>query len=217
MIEMIKGIIFDMDGVISDTQKLHAKVESELLSRHGVNLTPEEITKKYAGVRTKDFFKDLLDKTNKKYDLDEVMKENWDRMAELAKISVDEVDGAKDLIKKFYAFGFPMAVGSASNYSYVVAVLEKLNVKQYFKAIVAGDLVKKGKPNPEIFLTAAKKIGISPEECLVIEDGAHGMTAAKKAKMKCIGLVKNKDEEYPTKNLVTSLRQISLEYLREIS
>ena len=72
---MIKAVIFDMDGVISDTQKLHAKVESELLSRFNVNFTPEEITFKYAGVKTKEFFNDLLSKEGKEFDLDQLMKE----------------------------------------------------------------------------------------------------------------------------------------------
>ena len=71
----IEGIIFDMDGVISDTQKLHSKVESELLNRYGVKITPEEITLKYSGVRTKEFFDDLLKKTELKYDLDLLMEE----------------------------------------------------------------------------------------------------------------------------------------------
>ena len=66
---MIKGIIFDMDGVISDTQKLHSRSESELLARFGVNITPQEITKRYSGIRTKEFFNNLLTYVTKSKEL----------------------------------------------------------------------------------------------------------------------------------------------------
>jgi HAD superfamily hydrolase (TIGR01549 family) len=217
IIEMIKGIIFDMDGVISDTQKLHSKIESELLNRYGVEITPEMITRKYAGVRAKDFFKELLDKQNKSYNLDELMNEKWSRMKELALEFVEEVDGAVDLIKMFYKNKFPLAVVSSSELSYVNVVLEKLNIKDYFSVIISGDMVTNGKPNPEGFLLASNKINVPFNECLVIEDGISGMQAAKNAKMKCIGLVKDKNEEYPTKNLVLSLGEVSVDYINQLN
>ena len=71
-------------------------------------------------------------------------------------------------------------------------------------------------PDPEIFLLAASKIHVDPKKCLVIEDGISGMKAAKSANMKCIGLVSDKNKNYPTKNLVTSLAEITPEYLNQI-
>ena len=72
---MIKAIIFDMDGVISDTQKLHSKVESDILSRFGINITPDEITFKYAGVKTREFFNELLTHKKIEFNLDDLMEE----------------------------------------------------------------------------------------------------------------------------------------------
>jgi len=72
---MIKAVIFDMDGVVSDTQKLHSRVESSILSRFGINITPEEITLRYSGVRTKEFFKELLTEANADFNLEELMLE----------------------------------------------------------------------------------------------------------------------------------------------
>lgn len=80
-----------MDGVISDTQKLHSKVESELLGRYEVEITPEEITQKYSGCRTRDFFEDILKQQRKEYDLDMLLEEKRNKMQELASISVDEI------------------------------------------------------------------------------------------------------------------------------
>lgn len=214
---MIKGIIFDMDGVISDTQKLHAKVECEILNKYGVNITPDEITKKYAGVRTEEFFIDLLNQQKIQYDIEELMKENWNKMAELAAESVDAIPGSIGLIKRFYNDGSSLAVASSSNFNYVQSVLNTLAVINYFSTIVSGDMVKKGKPDPESFLLAANKINIQPEHCLVIEDGISGMEAARAVNIKCIGLVKNMDDKYPTKNLVLSLSEITPEYLKQLS
>ena len=213
---MIKGIIFDMDGVISDTQKLHSLVECELLNRHSIDITPEEITGKYAGVRTKEFFDVLLGRCGQEYDLEELIKEKWIKMEKLADESVDEMPGSIELIKMFHKKGIPLAVASASNLKYVRSVLGTLKVADYFHSVFGGDMVSKGKPDPEIFLLAASKINIRPENCLVVEDGVSGMIAAKSANMKCIGLVQDRNKEYPTKNLIASLSEITFDYLEKI-
>lgn len=210
---MIKGIIFDMDGVISDTQKLHSKVESKLLNQFGINITPAEITEKYSGVRTKEFFEDLLKQQDQHYDLDILMEEKWSQMEEFAKESVDAIDGSVELIERLASDQYPLALASASNLNYVETVLKTLDVYKYFSFVVSGDMVSRGKPDPESFLLAASKIDISPEYCLVIEDGFSGMQAAKSGGMKCVGLVTNMSKTYPTKNLVSTLSEITPEYL----
>ena len=213
---MIKGIIFDMDGVISDTQKIHSKIESELLAKYEIHIPPEEITQKYAGVRTKEFFDKLLSKQNKKYNIDALVNKKWGKLEKIAPLSVDAINGSINLIKSLYSKKYTMAVASASYSKYVQNVLKTLKIINYFSAIVSGDMVSKGKPNPESFLLAAKKIYLHPSQCLVIEDGINGMQAAKSANMKCIGLVDDINKIYPTKNLVTSLSKITLNYLNQI-
>ena len=205
-----------MDGVISDTQKLHAQVESELLGRFRVSISPEEITLRYAGVKTTEFFEELLRTQEVKYDLNLLMAEKWSKMEELASKSVDAVDGSIELIKKLYSQGYPLAVASASNLTYVQSVLITLGVKNNFRYIVSGDMVSRGKPDPESFLLAASKIKVKPKNCLVIEDGLSGMEAAKRGGMYCIGLVPRKDQNYPTNNQVLSLSEITSKYLKEI-
>ncbi len=213
---MIKGIIFDMDGVISDTQKLHSQVESELLASYGIKLSPAEITAKYSGVRTRDFFADLLARQEQKYDLDKLMLEKWKRMASLANENITAVAGSVDLIKRLFEEGFYLAVASASDLDYINKVLQRLFIASYFTSVVSSEMVKKGKPAPDIFLLAAEQIKIPPAQCLVIEDGFSGMRAAVAAGMKCIGLVMDKNKDYPTKNLVTSLNDITLTYIRNL-
>jgi len=209
---MIEAVIFDMDGVISDTQCLHAQVESEILKRYEINFTPEEITHKYAGVKTEEFFKELLDQQSKRYDLNEILDEKWQKMGEYASKSVNSIDGSPTLIKNLY-IQYPLALASASNFNYVDSVLNTLKIKDYFSAIVTGNMVKNGKPDPESFLLAAKKINTKQKNCLVIEDGRSGMEAAHRANMYCIGLVPDTSKDYPTKNLVTHLSQITPEFI----
>ncbi len=213
---MIKGVIFDMDGVISDTQKFHAQVEAKILNRFNIKITPEEITERYSGVRTKDFFGVLLKQQGANYNLSELMEEKWKAMAELAASGVDEIPGSVNLIKTLQGKHYLLAVASASNLAYVNSVLGALKITSFFNAVVSGDMILKGKPDPEGFLSAASKIGVPPKNCVVIEDGLSGMEAAKNAGMFCIGLVSSKEKVYPTNNLVLSLSEITADYLENL-
>ncbi|MFA6391323.1 MAG: HAD family phosphatase [Patescibacteria group bacterium] len=213
---MVKAVIFDMDGVISDTQKFHSKVESELLGRFGIVITPAQITERYAGVKTTEFFTDLLEKNGASFDLDELMKEKWVMMENLSKSHVDEITGSVSLIKMLTEMNIKLAVASASDTKYVISVLDKLAIRDYFEAVVTGQMVSRGKPDPEIFLLAAEKIGVDPKNCVVIEDGKSGMQAAAAAQMKSIGLVNDKNADYPTKNLVTTLPEITFGYINKL-
>jgi len=214
---MIKAIIFDMDGVISDTQKLHSRVESELLSRFDVNITPDEITQRYSGVKTKEFINNLLINAGVEFDINALMVEKWQKMEELASKIVDPIDGIYELLDLCKTLNLKIAVGTASNINYATKVLKSLNIFDKFDFIATSDMVKAGKPEPDIFLLSAEKIGMLPVDCVVIEDGINGMIAASRAGMKCIGLVKNVDtEKYPTKNQVLSLREIDENYLNSI-
>ncbi len=210
-----KAIIWDMDGVISDTQHLHATIEAELLERFGIIMTPEEITNKYAGVRTADFFTDLLTKkgvTN--FNVDKLMAEKWVGASNSVK-EVKAIPGVTKLLKEASKRGILQAVASASGQVYVNAVLNQLGIKNYFKAIITGDQVSKGKPDPEIFLKAAQAINVNPQECIVIEDGRSGMIGAKKANMKCIGLVYDKSD-YPADFKVDNLNKLTLDFILSI-
>lgn len=213
---MAKAVIFDMDGVISDTQKHHSIVESDILSKYGVTITPEEITRRYAGTRSKDMFKELLANEGKSIDCVETMYQEKTRMMQSIG-AIEPIPGSIELITGLYQAGFPLAVGSASKTSFIDHVLSSLNIKQYFTAVVSGETLLRSKPDPEIFLVAARKIDTKPEDCVVIEDSYQGMTAAKRGNMMCIGLVSKIDYDlFPTKNQVLSLKDVSVDYIRNL-
>ena len=213
---MIKAILFDMDGVLSDTQSLHAQVESEILGRYGIDLTPEEITRRYAGVRTIEFFKDLLSVSNPSVDVDALMVEKWQKVFEAAKKEILSIPGAVELIDLATSNNLKMAVVTASPREYADIVLSSLKIKNRFEIIVTGDQLKKGKPDPEGYLKAVSGLSLRPDECVVIEDGRSGMQAAKNGGMYCIGLVSNKSDGYPANILVTNLSEITMDMLRNL-
>lgn len=214
---MIKAIIFDMDGVISDTQDLQANVEENLLKKYGIEMTASEITDKYAGIADKEWFAMIIKEFNLSVDPNKMIKEKWDDILKISKNNIKEIDGAKELITNFKNNGFKLAVASASPFEFINLVVSELKVSNKFDILTSATEVNKGKPDPQIFLLAAQRLRVKPEECLVIEDGINGMIAAKRAKMKCIGLVKIKDyQKYPADLLVNSLREIYLDKIRKI-
>ncbi len=212
----ISAIIFDMDGVISDTEKIHAKIESHLLEKYDINISPEEITKRYAGIKFNRMLAEIADKHPIHHNLDKIVCEKWELM-ESIDYEIRPIEGVIELIKMLYRADFKLAVASSSNYSYVVSIIDKLDIRKYFTSLIGGDMVTNGKPDPEIFILAAEKMEVNPKNCLVIEDGISGMKAAKSANMRCVGLVSSKVGAYPTKNLVLSLSEISFSYLKKLS
>lgn len=191
----IQAVIFDMDGVISDTQSVCSSVESRLVSEYGINLSPDEITKKYSGISSKALFPDIFQTAGVVMpDLDVLMQERRKRIDGAVRGQVKAIPGTIEFIKCLKSRSVPMAVASGSHPEFIELVLTELNVKQDFNAICSSYEVENGKPDPELFLLAAKRLCIDPAHCLVIEDGVSGMLAAKRAGMYCVGLVKNEGE-----------------------
>jgi len=204
----IRAILFDMDGVIVSTQAQHARTEYEALLEHGVDLAPEEITRRYAGFVDKNLFADALRSHGKDHSpksIEAIVSLKW-KIAD--KIFKDEgvalIPGVLDLIKAFHADGFPMAVASSSPMSFIELVMRECGLSNYFRALTSGHEVTHGKPAPDIFLLAASRLGAKPGECLVIEDARSGMQGAKSANMFCLGLWPRSSGECPADLTVES-------------
>ena len=207
----IKAVIFDMDGVVSDTEKFHAEIEKEMFKKYNITIDMNEITDKYSGVPVNVIFQEIFNAHKVSVDIDKVVEEKQRLMFAKSRGHIKPVSGVLNLIKKIQKKGLKISLGTSSQKKLTNLILSELSLKNIFKIAITVDDVKKGKPSPDIFLLAAKKMGVNPEECLVIEDGRSGMLAAKCAGMKCIGLVKNKhSKNYPADILVESLNEIKL-------
>ncbi len=208
----IKAIIFDMDGVISDTQSLHSSVESELLKEYGVDIHPDEITYRYAGTTSYQMFPHVFSSFAVAMpDLEMLVEEKRRRIDKATHGNVRAVPGTKEFIQGVKAKNLPIAIASASRLEYIDIVVSELGIKESFNALASSMEVENGKPEPDVFLLAASRLGVLPENCVVIEDGIAGMIGAKRGGMQCIGLVRTKDNrEYPADLIVSDLRDVQI-------
>lgn len=207
-----------MDGVVSDTQKFHAEVESLILKSFGATMSPDDITKRYAGVADGVMFKEIFAEQGVKNHppIDEIVMQKWDKMATVAFGRITAIPHAIELIEDLKNDGFKLAIASASTHKFINEVLSELRLTSIFDTIVSAQEVAHGKPAPDVFLLAAKRLGVAPSNSVVIEDGRSGMIGARAAGMKVIGLVDDVSADYPATLLVTSLAELSAKKIRKL-
>lgn len=210
--EMIEAFILDMDGVISDTEIVGKKADILTFEKYGIRMKESDLDK-YTGTNVREFLYDVVKKCGKKISLEEIIKRHRKIWMGLLEKELKEMNGSINLIIILSKKGYPLAVASSSPKDIINYILMKLNIAQYFQVIVSGDEVTYGKPNPEIFLTVAKRLGKEPQNCVVIEDSRNGVIAAKAAGMFCIGL-QNKnsgDQDLTTADIIVdSMEQINV-------
>ena len=185
-----KGFIFDLDGVIVDTAKYHFLAWKKLANSIGVDFT-EHQNEQLKGVSRIESLKKILkwgNKTLSEADFNRLMNEkNENYLSYIAKMDDSEILPGVLLRLQFLIDNKqPIALGSASKNS--VEILNKVNLFTVFNAIIDGNAVTKAKPDPEVFLQAAKAIQMKPENCVVFEDSVAGIQAANKANMISIGI-----------------------------
>ncbi len=185
-----KGFIFDLDGVIVDTAKYHYLSWKKLANELGFEFT-EEQNEMFKGVSRKRCLEILLDigkieATQEQFDTWMVEK-NTDYLAYIDKMDESEIlPKVKKVLKYLKKKNQPIALGSASKNAQ--PILEKVDLLSYFESIVDGNSVTKAKPDPEVFLIAAKDLKMKPEDCIVFEDSVAGIQAANIANMISIGI-----------------------------
>lgn len=207
-----RGVIFDMDGVISDTQDMHSEVESKFLRGLNIHVQPEDISARFAGYGDKQMFATLFAEHGVDHCIEEMSKQKWVMMLEKVKeCGIKPVPYVLDLIESLHANNFVLAIASGSPKSFIEQVLDELQIGKYFSTYVSADEVPRGKPAPDVFLEAARRASIDTKQCLIIEDGRSGMEAAATAGIPCIGLVKDITKDYPTSLLVTSFEEVTVE------
>lgn len=187
---MIKAVIFDMDGVIVDSQPGYFEVDMKLLKDLGVDMPKEEYDS-YIGTKTAYVWGAIKEKYGLKQTTEELV--DMERTAYLNFLqqegNVKPMDGVKETIELLRSNGIKLAVASSSPLKVIEFTMKALKFGPYFDEIVTGDYVKRSKPEPDTFLYAAEKLGVPSNECIVIEDSGNGAIAAKRAGMKCIGYI----------------------------
>lgn len=187
---MIKAVIFDLDGVIVDTAHYHFIAWQRLANELGITFTEKE-NERLKGVSRMHSLEIILEiggvtlSEEKKEEL-ATKKNSW-FVEYIEAIRPEEIfKGVKEMLQDLRSQGFKVALASSSKNA--ETVLRLLQVKNLFDAVVDGTMVKNSKPDPEIFLLAASKLGVSPDVCVVFEDAEAGVEAALAAGMKCVGV-----------------------------
>lgn len=210
----IKGCIFDLDGVIVNTAKYHYLAWKRLAGQLGFFFS-EENNERLKGVSRMASLEILLEVGGLTFDEDTKLalaarKNQW-YVEYITAMKEDEVlPGAKKFIESVKEAGIKVALGSASKNA--LAILNRLKLTDYFDAIIDGNKVSKAKPDPEVFLLAAKRLGLPPENCVVFEDAKAGVEAAKRAGMRCVG-VGTSTELAEADTIISGFENIGIELL----
>lgn len=182
-----EAVIFDMDGVLIDSEPLHFSAAITLLKRLHVE-TSEEYHNKYVGCSDPVKWKKIKNEFNIKSSLQEILDMSVSTKLELLRqTDCNPIEGIPELLKSLYVRNIPVAVASSSPGKFIKEVINKIRIEKYIKTWVSGENVEKSKPEPDIFLKTAELLQVNPRGCVVIEDSKNGVIAAKKAGMRCIG------------------------------
>jgi len=185
---VIRAIIFDLDGVIADTEPLHYASFQEVLKRLGIRVSKREWSTRYIGTGSMHIMQDILRRNGVREDAAKLVEERgriYARM--LKKRMIKPINGFMRFFQKVKRMGLPIAVVSGGHRTHIKTTLRKLGIGRGF-AIVSIEDVRNRKPHPEGFLLAAQRLGARPGECIAFEDSIAGVEAARSAGMIVVAL-----------------------------
>ncbi|CAW99885.1 HAD family hydrolase [Streptococcus equi subsp. zooepidemicus] len=195
---MKTSLIFDMDGVIVDSEYIFLSTKTQMLLDRGID-TNEAYQYQFMGTTFDDMWTTMKKECQLEDSVEALIAEmNHRRQAMLKRDGVKAIAGAVQLIKYLHAKGYRLAVASSSPKADIIRNLTALGLLDCFEVLVSGEEVARSKPAPDIFLKAAEWLSVDPKTCLVIEDTKHGSQAAKAAQMTCIGFA---NPDYPLQDL----------------
>jgi len=185
---MIRTVIFDMDGVLVDTEPLHHDAFFRHFAELGIKMTAEEYAT-FLGSSTRNVYQQLKQEFNLTEDVETLVGRKREHFGKAfdASTELELLPGARALIEDLHRAGVPLQLASSASKETIARVFERFGLYPYFDHLVSGEDFPRSKPDPAIFLHAAQLAGIAPAECLVIEDSANGVAAAKAAGMYCVG------------------------------
>lgn len=217
---MLKGVLFDMDGVLVNNLEIHRQAFAEFFRRYGVERTFDELSRVF-GKGNDDIMGELMPAdVVERVGIRQLGYEKEAIYREIYAPIITPQPGLLAFLAECESEGLRSAVGSSGYKANVDFVLDKCNIRRYFEATVAGDEVTRCKPDPEIYLTAAAKLGLDACECVVFEDAEAGIEAAKRAGMKVVALATTFDREFLATTdadmIIGDFRDISVEQLRTL-
>ncbi len=182
------ALIFDMDGTLVDNMSFHERTWLDLLAECGVAVTADEFHRRASGRTNPDILREFLGDRLAEHEVAEWTERKEALYREAYRPHLREIAGLRGFLESAHRLGLPLAVATSGTPGNVEFVLEGLRIGPLFATIVTGDEVTRGKPDPEMFLTAAQRLGVEPARCLVFEDSRAGVDAALRAGMRVVVL-----------------------------
>src|SRR4030042_5249100 len=224
---MFKAVIFDFDGVITDSEILHLRAFNRSLVPFGVEISTKDYYTNYLGFSDFDCYKALIDNGLLKIDerqIGGIIKEKSKIFEDLSKTEGRTIEGVHEFLQMLEKNKIPMAICSGSLMVEIEVVLEESGLRHFFTEIVSAEQVKKGKPHPEGFLLSLKKLNkkcrppIAAGECIVIEDSHWGLQASRAAGMHTVAVTNSYDAEQLTiaEKIVSHLNELTIDDLHQL-
>ncbi|WP_294331694.1 HAD family phosphatase [uncultured Chryseobacterium sp.] len=203
----LKAVLFDMDGVIVDTEPLHRKAYFKTFKDLGIEVS-EDLYTSFTGASTKRVCDTLIDTFNLEQTFEEIaeIKRNYFKEYFYHDEDFNLIPGVKELIQHYYDNGIKLILASSATMTTINMVFEKFELEKYFMGKISGADLKESKPHPEVFLLAAKMAGEPVENCMVIEDSTNGILAAHRANIFCAAYRSphSKNQDYTLADTVVS-------------
>ncbi|MCJ8152417.1 HAD family phosphatase [Chryseobacterium sp. SSA4.19] len=203
----LKAVLFDMDGVIVDTEPLHRKAYFKTFEDLGIQVS-EGMYTSFTGASTKRVCETLINEFNLSQTRENIasIKRNYFKDCFYNDNEFDLIPGVRELIQHYYENGITLILASSATMTTINMVFEKFGLEQYFKGKISGADLKESKPHPEVFLLAAEMAGEPAENCMVIEDSTNGILAAHRAHIFCAAYRSphSKNQDYTLADTVVS-------------
>jgi len=213
---MIKAIVFDMDGVIVDSEPVHCEIAIEVLRSFGGEPEEHEIYE-FIGVTNRAMWSVLKERHKLDATLEELLERHQEyKKRRFLKEMPRLIDGIAELVRNASERGLKIALATSSPRFFAEQILVSTGLMPYFDALVTADDITRSKPDPEIYLKAAESLGLDPRSCVAVEDAELGIMAAKSAGMKVIAFLSpnsGKQDVSKADFVVSSLRDIDLDRL----
>lgn len=179
----IKAVLFDMDGLMIDSEPLHYQAFNVVLKKYGQHLTEKENKERYIGLSDEDEAVDMVVRFNLPISAEELVQAKREKAKKLLSNHIVVQAGLIDLLTNLHKNGYKIAIASSSRLEIIEIVINGLQITSLIDAFASAEEVKHGKPAPDVYLLAAEKLGVIPSECLVLEDAPKGVQAGKAAGM----------------------------------
>jgi HAD superfamily hydrolase (TIGR01509 family) len=194
---VIRAVIFDMDGVLTDSEPLINAAAISMFREKGLMVQPEDFLP-FVGTGEERYVGGVAEKYHFPLDTSAAKQRTYEIYLDLVSSQLEAFPGAYDLVLKCRQAGLRVAVASSADKIKVVANLQKIELPaESWDAVVTGEQVEHKKPSPDIFLKAAQMLGVTPVQCVVLEDAVNGIQAAKSAGMRCVAVA----QTLPTEDL----------------